>query len=344
MIRYELGKNSAASFLKISIPSNLAKPKPISLAEVVPPVPARKSRHQKSTRIPPPVPSSPLGYLESDIPRVGYPKREANPPGVASPWVMSVSPKCGQRQDVFQAERSVSFDSGVMADHHGNVAVGMASDRLYGYHGCDGYRGDAPSGRVPMTSPQLSKNRRAYQGQSQSRLQTNAEQGWTYGVLETPAQEQVAKVTKKLSNSCRVDVMPHLRRHNNDVVRQTGGISGVDLVQNGGMVTHANNYVMSTGTTIPEDDEAEVEPPPPPPDVAQNDLMLRLGMLLGRKPASQDSQQLTRLSSTGLSQASCSGNQTEDTAYASVSSLGSEDTSQEKVLSDTSPLSTMTGR
>ena len=53
---------------------------------------------------------------------------------------------------------------------------------------------------------------------------------------------------------------------------------------------------------------------------------------------------LHRLSSARLSQASCSGNQTEDTAYASVSSLGSEDTSQEKVLSDASPLSTMTGR
>ena len=44
---------------------------------------------------------------------------------------------------------------------------------------------------------------------------------------------------------------------------------------------------MSSGTSLivhesGAEDDPEGEPPPPPPDVAQNDLMMRLGLLLGK--------------------------------------------------------------
>ena len=76
-------------------------------------------------------------------------------------------------------------------------------------------------------------------------------------------------------------------------------------------------------------------PPPPPPDVAQNDLMLRLGLLLG------DRNQGNETVNSAISPI-CQGNQTEET-FTSVSSLGSSDHTPDRGISDTSPLSTLTG-
>ncbi|XP_052091022.1 protein TANC2-like [Mytilus californianus] len=74
-------------------------------------------------------------------------------------------------------------------------------------------------------------------------------------------------------------------------------------------------------------------PPPPPPDVAQNDLMMRLGLLLGERVPISEQDQLTPICQ--------SGNQTEET-FTSVSSLGSIDATPDRGISDTSPLSTLT--
>ncbi|XP_071101400.1 protein TANC1-like isoform X2 [Haliotis cracherodii] len=75
-------------------------------------------------------------------------------------------------------------------------------------------------------------------------------------------------------------------------------------------------------------------PPPPPPDVAQNDLMMRLGLLLGDRIGNSSD----KLSPSPMQQMA---NQTEET-FTSVSSLGSSETTPEKGLSDTSPMSTLT--
>ena len=75
-------------------------------------------------------------------------------------------------------------------------------------------------------------------------------------------------------------------------------------------------------------------PPPPPPDVAQNDLMMRLGLLLGERVPISEQDQLTPICQ--------SGNQTEET-FTSVSSLGSFDATPDRGISDSSPLSTLTG-
>ncbi|XP_060067945.1 protein TANC2-like [Ylistrum balloti] len=69
-------------------------------------------------------------------------------------------------------------------------------------------------------------------------------------------------------------------------------------------------------------------PPPPPPDVAQNDLITRLGLLLGDR-------------SDTLSPNSQVVNQSEET-FTSVSSLASGENTPEHGISDTSPLSTLT--
>lgn len=76
-------------------------------------------------------------------------------------------------------------------------------------------------------------------------------------------------------------------------------------------------------------------PPPPPPDVAQNDLMLRLGLLLGERGPNNEQDQLTPICQAG--------NQTEET-FTSVSSLGSSEATPDRGISDTSPLSTLTGK
>lgn len=68
-------------------------------------------------------------------------------------------------------------------------------------------------------------------------------------------------------------------------------------------------------------------PSPPPPDVAQCDLMMRLGLLLGDKGSSSE-------------QPICQ-TQTEET-FTSVSSLGSSE-AQDRGISDASPFSTLTG-
>ena len=75
------------------------------------------------------------------------------------------------------------------------------------------------------------------------------------------------------------------------------------------------------------------DPPPPPPDVAQNDLMMRLGLLLGDRMS-------PRQPSPSMQQ---TGNQTEETSITSTSSLTSNEEKPEKTMSDTSPVSTLTG-
>ena len=75
-------------------------------------------------------------------------------------------------------------------------------------------------------------------------------------------------------------------------------------------------------------------PPPPPPDVAQNDLMMRLGLLLGDSRPSNEPDQLTSIRQAG--------NQTDET-FTSVSSLGSSEATPDRGISDTSPMSTLTG-
>ncbi|XP_055957363.1 protein TANC1 isoform X2 [Patella vulgata] len=99
---------------------------------------------------------------------------------------------------------------------------------------------------------------------------------------------------------------------------------------------------VSVGTDIDEmvdfdrdgpmpDFNGKESPPPPPPDVAQNDLMLRLGLLLGDRI--NPNERLTPYQQ--------STNQTEE-AFTSVSSLGSSEATPDKGLSDTSPMSTLT--
>lgn len=73
------------------------------------------------------------------------------------------------------------------------------------------------------------------------------------------------------------------------------------------------------------------EPPPPPPDVAQHDLMMRLGLLLGNRAPSSCSQ---------TSPISPPPGGQEDT---SLSSMTSNEANADKT-SDTSPISTLTGK
>ncbi|XP_014779861.1 protein TANC1 isoform X2 [Octopus bimaculoides] len=71
-------------------------------------------------------------------------------------------------------------------------------------------------------------------------------------------------------------------------------------------------------------------PPPPPPDVAQNDLMARLGLLLEELSSSEQM-------STGSKEGNC-----KEEAFTSISSLTSSETTPDKGISDTSPISTLT--
>ncbi|XP_052694693.1 protein TANC2-like isoform X4 [Crassostrea angulata] len=84
------------------------------------------------------------------------------------------------------------------------------------------------------------------------------------------------------------------------------------------------------------------DPPPPSPDVAQNDLIVRLGLLLSDKGRPNDPSHMTPMKQGNQ------GNQTEDT-FTSVSSIGSNEVTPERGIptpdrgiSDTSPLSTLT--
>ncbi|XP_023931995.1 uncharacterized protein LOC106167762 [Lingula anatina] len=88
-----------------------------------------------------------------------------------------------------------------------------------------------------------------------------------------------------------------------------------------------NNAVKNLAVKEGHTNETE-SPPPPPPAVAQNDLMMRLGLLLGNREV--ETQQ--------------SAIQTEDT-FTSVSSLASSGaaTPDLEKFSDTSPMSTLTG-
>ena len=87
------------------------------------------------------------------------------------------------------------------------------------------------------------------------------------------------------------------------------------------------------GTNTHANYAGKCSPPPPPPDVAQNDLMLRLGLLLGERGPNNEQDQLTPICQAG--------NQTEET-FTSVSSLGSSEATPDRGISDTSPLSTLT--
>lgn len=106
-------------------------------------------------------------------------------------------------------------------------------------------------------------------------------------------------------------------------------------------------------------------PPPPPPDVAQNDLMMRLGLLLGERMNSQIAERPHGRHHAGplppgagsqtdlpytAGQASHPGslplhmaNQTEQSCNSISSLSSSNDNTPEKGLSDTSPMSTLTG-
>ncbi|XP_041372290.1 protein TANC1-like isoform X2 [Gigantopelta aegis] len=83
-----------------------------------------------------------------------------------------------------------------------------------------------------------------------------------------------------------------------------------------------------------DNSDGRESPPPPPPDVAQNDLMIRLGLLLGERGHGNE-----RVTPIQMHQ--CTANQTEE-AFTSVSSLGSSGTTPDRGLSDTSPMSTLT--
>ncbi|KAK3106124.1 hypothetical protein FSP39_013189 [Pinctada imbricata] len=112
----------------------------------------------------------------------------------------------------------------------------------------------------------------------------------------------------------------------------------------GNSVTMTTNYDLDElsrldreGPSLDLHNQKEKEkqsPPPPPPDVAQHDLMMRLGLLLG------DRNQGNELVSSSISPI-CQANQTEET-FTSVSSLGSSEHTPDRGISDTSPLSTLT--
>ncbi|XP_059142219.1 protein TANC2-like isoform X2 [Physella acuta] len=83
-------------------------------------------------------------------------------------------------------------------------------------------------------------------------------------------------------------------------------------------------------------DNGKDSPPPPPPDVAQNDLMMRLGLLLGdRVPP------LGATPPPGVQDSSANTPQS-DAAFNTISSLSSSEHTPERCLSDTSPMSTLT--
>lgn len=75
------------------------------------------------------------------------------------------------------------------------------------------------------------------------------------------------------------------------------------------------------------------EPPPPPPDVAQNDLMMRLGVLLG------DHVQPPSPSPANTRQ---SANQTEDPFHSPPSVTSDCVGLLDKSIADISPISTLT--
>lgn len=75
-------------------------------------------------------------------------------------------------------------------------------------------------------------------------------------------------------------------------------------------------------------------PPPPPPDVAQHDLMMRLGLLLG------DAIHPSGITGVGVVLPS---NLQGEATLNSISSLSSNEHTPEKSASDASPMSTLTG-
>ncbi|XP_061180864.1 protein TANC2-like isoform X2 [Saccostrea echinata] len=89
-----------------------------------------------------------------------------------------------------------------------------------------------------------------------------------------------------------------------------------------------------------------LDPPPPSPDVAQNDLMVRLGLLLSDKGrTSHEPGQMSPM----LTRKGNQGHQVTEETFTSVSSLGSNEATPERGIStpdrgisDTSPLSTLT--
>ena len=81
-------------------------------------------------------------------------------------------------------------------------------------------------------------------------------------------------------------------------------------------------------------------PPPPPPDVAQTDLMMRLGLLLGdRVPPGGVT------TGVGVEAVTSAPETTPIRGWGqSASSLSSNEMTPERALSDTSPMSTLTGK
>ncbi|CAL1529136.1 unnamed protein product [Lymnaea stagnalis] len=95
---------------------------------------------------------------------------------------------------------------------------------------------------------------------------------------------------------------------------------------------------VSMGTI--DDENGKDSPPPPPPDVAQNDLMMRLGLLLGdRMP--QPPVPGGSVPGAGPQNHSTSRQQG-DVAFNTISSLSSSENTPDRGLSDTSPMSTLT--
>ncbi|KAH9514291.1 Protein tanc2, partial [Bulinus truncatus] len=95
-------------------------------------------------------------------------------------------------------------------------------------------------------------------------------------------------------------------------------------------------YTKSTVSMVTVDgDSGNNSPPPPPPDVAQNDLMMRLGLLLGdRIPPPPPG--------VPVNHHGADAQQGADVGFNTISSLSSSEHTPDRGLSDTSPMSTLT--
>ena len=96
-----------------------------------------------------------------------------------------------------------------------------------------------------------------------------------------------------------------------------------------------NNTVSATSS--PSTSQTVGEPPPPPPDVAQNDLMMRLGLLLGDKgspgsPSSPANPVVVSPAPPPVAPPPV------EEGFTSASSLTSSEAAPERTIYDTSPL------
>ncbi|XP_013066522.2 uncharacterized protein LOC106054975 isoform X1 [Biomphalaria glabrata] len=95
-----------------------------------------------------------------------------------------------------------------------------------------------------------------------------------------------------------------------------------------------DGYTKSTvSMATAEGENGNNSPPPPPPDVAQNDLMMRLGLLLGDRVPPPPGPVVNH--SAGQQPGG-------DPGFNTISSLSSSEHTPERGLSDTSPMSTLT--